>query len=157
MTLERWLSAFVLAFCLAYGYTAFWVMDATLPPFARFSPVWPSSFPKVLAVLGAILAFMQLFHKAQPLAELKRSELPHYAWRQAGLTILAMVAYALLLSTLGFVVATTGFLVATAAILGERTWHHLIPIALIAAGGIWYLVDPVLGIYMRPWPSFIGG
>ncbi len=34
--------------------------------------------------------------------------------------------------------------------------HILIPVVLIAAVGIWYLVQQVLGIYLRPWPFFLG-
>ena len=40
--------------------------------------------------------------------------------------------------------------------LGERKLHILIPIAMIAAGVVWYLVQGVLGIYLRPLPLFLG-
>ncbi|WP_369600371.1 tripartite tricarboxylate transporter TctB family protein [Hahella sp. SMD15-11] len=157
MTLERWLSLFVLAFCLTYGYAAWFVLDAAMPPFARFSPVWPSSFPKVLAILGLILAILQLFHAPQPLAEIRRSKLATYRWLEVGLTLIAMVLYALLLAPLGFILSTVLFLIGVAALLGERRWLLLVSVALLSAGGIWYLVDPVLGIYMRPWPALSGG
>jgi putative tricarboxylic transport membrane protein len=29
----------------------------------------------------------------------------------------------------------------------------LIPVAVIAAGSMWYLVQEVLGIFLRPWPG----
>jgi putative tricarboxylic transport membrane protein len=32
----------------------------------------------------------------------------------------------------------------------------MIPVALIATVGIWYLVQEVLGIFLRPWPFFLG-
>jgi putative tricarboxylic transport membrane protein len=67
-----------------------------------------------------------------------------------------MVAYALLLRPLGFLGSTVGFLVIGSMILGERRLHILIPVALIASGGIWYLVQEVLGIFLRPWPFFLG-
>ena len=41
-------------------------------------------------------------------------------------------------------------------VLGERRFHILIPVALIAAGFIWWLVQEVLGIFLRPWPFFMG-
>ena len=31
-----------------------------------------------------------------------------------------------------------------------------VPVAAIASYGIWYLVDSVLGIYMTPYPAFLG-
>ena len=31
----------------------------------------------------------------------------------------------------------------------------MIPVALIGAGAIWLLVDEVLGIFLRPFPSFL--
>jgi putative tricarboxylic transport membrane protein len=39
-------------------------------------------------------------------------------------------------------------------ILGERKLYILIPVAAIATGSIWYLVQEVLGIFLRPLPSF---
>ncbi len=71
--------------------------------------------------------------------------------------LLMMVAYAQLLRTAGFVLSTTGFLVLGAALLGERKFHILIPVALLATGIVWYLVQEVLGIYMRPLPGIFGG
>jgi putative tricarboxylic transport membrane protein len=57
----------------------------------------------------------------------------------------------------GFIVSTSAFLILGAAILGERGWRYLLPIALIATLVVWYLVQQVLGIYMRPLPGFWGG
>jgi putative tricarboxylic transport membrane protein len=70
--------------------------------------------------------------------------------------IILMIAYAFCLRPLGFIGSTTAFLVLSSILLGERKYHILIPIAAISTGGIWYLVQNVLGIFMRPWPAFIG-
>lgn len=51
MALDRWVSFIILCAALAYGYAAFFTMDASLPPFMQRNPIWPSTFPKVLAVL----------------------------------------------------------------------------------------------------------
>jgi putative tricarboxylic transport membrane protein len=32
----------------------------------------------------------------------------------------------------------------------------MIPVSLIAAGFVWYLVQQVLGIFLRPLPFFLG-
>ncbi|MEN0000343.1 MAG: tripartite tricarboxylate transporter TctB family protein, partial [Pseudomonadota bacterium] len=55
-----------------------------------------------------------------------------------------------------FLLSTVGFLTLGAVILGERKFHYLIPIALVAAGVVWYLVEGVLGIFLRPLPFFMG-
>ena len=65
-----------------------------------------------------------------------------------------MVAYALLLRPIGFVTATTLFLFLGAVTLGERRYVVLVPVAVLAAFLIWYLVQEVLGIFLRPWPWF---
>ncbi|MHA7879015.1 MAG: tripartite tricarboxylate transporter TctB family protein [Saccharospirillum sp.] len=159
MTLERWLSLAFLIFCLLYGYAAFISIDAALPPFAKFSPVWPSSFPKILAVLGMILALGQLtvWHRTNPAGDIDRRNLGQYHWKITAAILALMVAYALLLRTLGFVLATVLFLVISAWVLGERRWLRLLCIAAVSSIAIWYLVDPVLGIFLRPWPLFMNG
>jgi hypothetical protein len=49
---SRWFSS---RFAAVYGYLAFFTMDQLLPPFMQRNPVWPSTFPKVLSVLGIIV------------------------------------------------------------------------------------------------------
>ncbi|MDB9945677.1 tripartite tricarboxylate transporter TctB family protein, partial [Ascidiaceihabitans sp.] len=67
-----------------------------------------------------------------------------------------MVAYALCLRPVGFLGSTMFFLIAGSVVLGERRWFIMIPVAAFASGGIWYLVQEVLGIFLRPWPFFLG-
>ncbi len=162
MALDRWIALVILLICLAYGYAAFFTMDAQLPPFMRNTPVWPSSFPKVLAVIGTALALVILLGLESPGAEPKAGDIDYrrlgdYHIGQAGALLALMVAYALLLRPAGFLIATTGFLVGGALVLGERKWHVMIPVSLLAAGSIWYLVQEVLGIFLRPLPGFLGG
>ncbi len=68
-----------------------------------------------------------------------------------------MVVFALLLRPLGFFVSTFSFLVIGAMVLGERKLFLLSIVSVIGSGGIWYLVQEVLGIYLRPWPWFLSG
>ena len=75
---------------------------------------------------------------------------------QAIALLLLMVAYALLLRPAGFLLATVGFLTIGAVILGERKFYILIPVAAVATGIVWYLVQVVLGIFLRPFPFFMG-
>ncbi len=159
MALDRWIALILLGVCLAYGYAAWFTMDANLAPFMRRNPIWPSTFPKVLSILGIISTSIVLlgFEKSEakePDVDYRR--LGEYHVGQALMLLALMVIYAICLRPLGFLFSTSAFLILGAYTLGERKWHVMLPIALIAALGVWYLVQQVLGIYMRPLPGFIG-
>lgn len=161
MALDRWIALIILIICLAYGYTAFFTMDAGLPPFMQRNPVWPSTFPKVLAVMAVVTSLVILLGLEKPAGEPKPLDINYrrlgdYKTGQALALLALMVAYALLLRPAGFLVSTVGFLVIGSTILGERRFHIMIPVAVLAAGVIWYLVQVVLGIFLRPWPFFLG-
>ena len=66
-----------------------------------------------------------------------------------------MILYALLLRPIGFLAATSLFIAGSSIVLGERKFHVLIPIAVVTAVAIWYLVQETLGIFLRPWPAFL--
>lgn len=160
MALDRWIALILLGVCLIYGYTAWFTMDAGLAPFMKRNPIWPSTFPKVLSVLGIVACLIILLgvEKSEPKeAEIDYRRLTDYHLGQALLLLGLMVAYALCLRPLGFIGSTSAFLILGSFILGERKWHFMIPVALIATLSVWYLVQEVLGIYMRPLPGFIGG
>ena len=161
MALDRWIALVLLGICLAYGYAAWFTMDDNLAPFMRRNPIWPSTFPKILSVLGIIAAsviLLGLEKSEDPKeAEIDYRRLGEYKTGQTVLLLMLMVAYALCLRPVGFLLSTTVFLIAGSFILGERKWHVMIPVAVIATASVWYLVQEVLGIYMRPLPGFIGG
>lgn len=161
LALDRWIALILLLICLAYGYAAFFTMDAGLPPFMKFNPVWPSTFPKVLAVLGALIALTILLnveksaHTAE-VAEINYAKLTEYKLGQALLLLGLMVAYAFALRPVGFLLSTSLFLILGSAILGERRWIIMIAVAATATGVVWWLVDEVLGIFLRPLPYAFG-
>ena len=159
MSLDRSLALLFLLVSAVYSYTAFFLMDASLPPFAKLSPVWPSSFPKIIGVISIFLSFILLFAKPPENGEAESDAqiVAHYQWLPAITLLVMMVAYALLLRPIGFIASTILFLVCGAMILGERKMVLLTIVSLICAFGIWYLVQEVLGIYLRPWPWFISG
>lgn len=163
MALDRWIALVILLICLAYGYAAYFTMDGSLPPIMQRSPIWPSTFPKVLSV-GAILLSLAIvvgIEKAPPKAEnagdINLSRLGEYKVGQAALLLGLMVAYALLLRPLGFLASTFLFLFIGSFILGERRFVMMAIVGLLAAGSVWYLVDAVLGIFLRPLPIFMSG
>lgn len=160
MALDRWIALVLLGICLTYGYAAWFTMDGSLPPFMQRNPIWPSTFPKVLSVLGIIASAIILlgFEKSEiKEADIDYRRLGEYHLGQAIALLVLMVVYALCLRPIGFLLATSGFLILGSYILGERKWHIMLPVAFVATGSVWYLVQEVLGIYMRPLPGFFGG
>ena len=164
MALDRWIAFVILCVSLAYGYAAFFTMDHLLPPFMQRNPIWPSTFPKVLAILSVLTSLVILLglEKPDPSAEAKTPDIDYrrlteYKLGQALMLLGLMVAYALCLRPLGFLISTSAFLILGSFFLGERKWQIMVPVALIATGAVWYLVQEILGIYMRPLPGFLGG
>ncbi|MFD2741355.1 tripartite tricarboxylate transporter TctB family protein [Sulfitobacter aestuarii] len=159
MTLDRAIALFILLLCLLYGYSAWFIMDAQIAPFMARNPVWPSSFPKILAIGGVFFALLVLIapHRPQQDPDLELSRLLEYNYGQALGLLALMTAYALLLLPLGFLISTFLFLMLGSLILGERRWIAMILASGIASLGIWYLVQEVLGIFLRPLPAALAG
>lgn len=162
MALDRWIALIFVTMCCIYGYAAFFTMDQLLPPFMQRNPVWPSTFPKVLAVAGVIVGMVVVLGlekedktKEPSATDINYRRLQDYNTGQAIGLLLLMVVYALALRPVGFIAATTLFLVAGSFILGERKFHIMIPVAGLATFIVWYLVQEVLGIFLRPWPFFL--
>ncbi|MEM7469717.1 MAG: tripartite tricarboxylate transporter TctB family protein [Pseudomonadota bacterium] len=155
MALDRWIALALLGVCLAYGYAAWFTMDGSMPPIMRRLAVWPSSFPKVLSIIGIVLCLLVLSgvekSEIKP-ADVDYRKLHEYHLGQALLLLGLMVAYALLLRPAGFLLSTMGFLIGGSVILGERRWVIMLIVAGLATVGIWYLVQEVLGIFLRPLP-----
>lgn len=161
MTLERWIALILLAICLVYGYTAFFSMDAALPPFMQRNPVWPSTFPKVLSVLGVFSALMVILNVEKNTwtpgeGDINYRQLFEYKIGQTVALLVLMAVYALTLRPAGFIASTVLFLILGAAVLGERNFKVLTPIAITTALIVWWLVQQVLGIFLRPFPFFLG-
>ena len=159
MALDRWVALVVLGICLIYGYTAWFMMDGALPPIMKRLAVWPSSFPKVLSISGIILTSIVLLgveKGEEKVGDIDYRRLHEYKLGQALVLLGLMVAYAILLRPAGFLLATSGFLIGGSMILGERRWFVMIVVSTISTFGIWYLVQEVLGIFLRPLPYFMG-
>jgi putative tricarboxylic transport membrane protein len=159
MALDRWVAVVLLGICLVYGYTAWFTMDGALPPIMKRLAVWPSSFPKVLSIAGIILSLIVVLgiEKGElKVGDIDYRRLHEYKLGQALALLGLMVAYAILLRPAGFLLATSGFLIGGSVILGERRWSVMIVVSSIATFGIWYLVQEVLGIFLRPMPFFMG-
>ncbi|MFT4726552.1 MAG: putative tricarboxylic transport membrane protein [Granulosicoccus sp.] len=160
MALDRWIALILLGICLIYGYTAWFTMDAGLAPFMQRNPIWPSTFPKILSLMGIVASTIILLgiEKGESaIGEIDYRRLGDYYLGQAVLLLGLMVAYALCLRPVGFLISTASFLILGSFILGERKWHVMLPMAAFATLVVWYLVQEVLGIYLRPLPGILGG
>jgi len=158
MALDRWIALILLGICLVYGYTAWFTMDDALAPFMRRNPIWPSTFPKVLSILGIVastIILLGLEKGEQTIGDIDYRRLTEYKLGQAIALLGLMIAYALCLRPLGFLISTSAFLIIGSALLGERKWHVMIPVSATATLLVWYLVQEVLGIYLRPFPAFL--
>jgi putative tricarboxylic transport membrane protein len=159
MRLDRWIAVAILLFSLVYGYAAF---NYPLLPFERNMAFLPNTLPLALSALGVVVSLILIIaqpsakDKEDQLGEIDFSRLRDYKIGQTLGLIAGMVAYAVLLRPIGFLAATALFLAGTGWVLGERKLHVMVPIACIASFVVWYLVQELLGIFLRPWPAFVG-
>ncbi len=159
MALDKWIAVFFLLVCLIYGYASF---TYPLLPFERNMAFLPNTMPMVLSVAGVVLSLVILLMpsakadaEGDALGSLDAAKLRTYQFRPALALIAAMIVYALALRPVGFLAATTLFLVGTGWILGERKLHIMVPVALCGAGAVWFLVQEMLGIFLRPLPGWL--
>ena len=159
MALDRWIALVIGLVFVIYGHTAFFGMDDLLPPILKRNPIWPSTFPKILSVVGVLAAVAVAVNieksSKQVGDDMDISKWRHYKLFDAALLIAGMIIYALTLRSLGFLTSTFLFLSLGGILLGERRFILLAVVSAAASYGIWYLVDSVLGIYMTPYPAFM--
>ena len=156
MALDKWIAVIFLTVAVAYGYSAY---TYPLLPFELNMVFLPNTMPMALSVIAIILSLIVILSPKPAAAEgsdeIDLSKLRDYKLGQAFMLIAAMVIYALALRPIGFLTGTVVFLVATGWILGERRLHIMIPVALLGAGVVWFLVQQALGIFLRPLPWFL--
>ena len=148
--LDRLIALCLLVFSLVYAWLA---LDYELLPFERNMPFKPNTMPLGLAVAGIVLSCaVLLMPRHRDSVVIDTPSVPYDRIRPVILVAL-MIIYALSLRPLGFVGSTTVFLALSATVLGERKFYVLVPVAMISAFAIWYLVHEQLGIFLNPWPT----
>lgn len=159
MALDKSIAVVFLVIALLYGYTAY---TYPLLPFELYMVFLPNTMPMVLSSLGVLFSLIVILTPGkiadgdgEAPVDADIPSLRTTMARQALGLIAAMVLYALALRPVGFMAATTLFLFGTGWILGERKLHVMILCALLGAGVIWYLVQEVLGVFLRPLPWFM--
>ena len=159
ISINRWIALGMLAFSSCYGYLA---LTYRILPFEQFLAMKPNTLPIGLALAGMICsAFLLVMPDSSSSSEGKKVigsdqkylESPeNYEWGKGiGLLILAII-YAICLRQAGFLIATSFFLCIGGLMLGERKVWILFMISCLASFLVWFLVNEVLSIFMRPWP-----
>ena len=158
LTKDRIGGLFFLAVSIAYGALAF---DIRQMPFGAAEVFTPRTMPFGLALLGIAISTAIIL---KPAPGDKAAPLPwaSFAWHRVALLALDMIAYAFLITRVGFMASTTLFLIVGYLILGERRPWMLLVASLPVAIVFWLLLDKLLGIYLGPFlgqwgPDFSGG
>jgi|TARA_B110000211_G_C13828301_1_gene442390 putative tricarboxylic transport membrane protein len=163
LDLNRAVALALLAFSSGYAYLAF---TYHLLPFEYFLPVRPNTLPLALAVGGIICSLALLIKQSTPENDIKGDGTvnradgeylknpQNYNWIQGIVLLVLATFYALGLRSLGFLFCTFAFLTLGGILLGERRYTLLISISFTASILVWYLVDHVLTIFLRPWPAW---
>ena len=161
LSINRWVALGLLAFSSGYGYLAF---TYRILPFERFLAMKPNTLPIGLAVAGMICSIaLLLMPEGQDSASAEEKtvlgsdhkylESPgDYEWGKGVALLVLAVVYALSLRQAGFLLSTSMFLIIGGIMLGERKYWILVPVSCFASFLVWYLVDEVLTIFMRPLP-----
>jgi len=138
------------------GLAGFVLAQSLKLPFGRVQTPQTGFFPTFLAVLLLIFSFLLLAQAFFAPAEKRRGQDPmtSEAWARVGLTLAAMVGFALVLERLGFLLTTFVLMVLLLRAVDSERWPKVIAIAVAAAGFAYALFGWLLGI---PLPAgFLG-
>jgi putative tricarboxylic transport membrane protein len=116
------------------------------------------NFPKILGILSILVSSTIILGLEKNKHNNNGTEIDYrrildYNLGPAIFLVIMMALYAITLRPLGFFISTITFLTVSGYILGERKVLILLFVAALASFIIWYLVEQVLGIYLRPFPS----
>ena len=112
--------------------------------------------PMAISVLGILISLVILLSRSDMDDDegegMSLKRLKYYKTGQAGAILAAMVIYALILRGVGFIPSTILFIFGSSWILGERKIVTMAIAAVLGTVPIWYLVQEVLSIYLKPLP-----
>jgi len=153
MKLDKVIALIFMVISIVYGYSAY---TFKLLPFELNMPFLPNTMPLAISVLGIIISLVILISRSDNDDDndegMSIKNLKHYKIGQAGAILVAMVIYALMLHSVGFILSTILFLFVSSWILGERKIITMAMTSVLGTVPIWYLVQEVLGIYLKPLP-----
>lgn len=153
MNLDKLIALVFMVISIIYGYSAY---NFQLLPFERSMPFLPNTMPMAISVLGVLISLIILISKSDMDDDdgsgMSLKNLKYYKTGQASGILISMVVYALILRNVGFIPSTILFLFISSWILGERKIFKMTIAAVLGTVPIWYLVQEVLGIYLKPLP-----
>ncbi len=100
-------------------------------------------------VMGAALTVLGAASAARAWRARSASAVP-IGNRKVLLCVVALTASALLLQPLGFLPTMALFLAVLFRALGPAPWWKAVTVAVVAAIGLWFLFDRVLGVLLPP-------
>ena len=111
------------------------------------------TLPVALAIAGILCALIQLAANTSASAEQDHnqrlsSEFVSGNWFQVSLLVCLMLIYSWFFDWLGFLLGGTLFLLAGFFALGERRFGLAVAVATGLAGGLWFLLSQVFGLYL---------
>jgi putative tricarboxylic transport membrane protein len=140
----------VLAFAIIGLGAALLVESLRIGQTRGYSPVGPSIFPLAVSIaliaLGAIFAARLLWRPDEAYAREVAAEEAATQWPTVGLLLAGMLAYALVLSPLGYPVATAVFFAFAARTLGSSALVRDVALGLAVGIVIWFGFTQILGV-----------
>lgn len=119
------------------------IVSASFPDPGQDADPGTAALPRIISVGLAVLAVL-LFIRAEPTLIAP----PREARFRSGAMVLATIAYALLLSPLGFVLATVAFMVAALYLMGVRKPIPLVAMPIALALLVYVLFTAALSVYL---------
>jgi len=114
-----------------------------IPPAAIGDPLGPRTFP---TILGIVMAACGAYLIARPEARMGPPALQRQFFRPVLTLSILLIAYALSIAWMGYLLATFLFLLASACIMGERSPIRAMVIALLFSVGMHLLFTRFLNI-----------
>jgi putative tricarboxylic transport membrane protein len=149
---------FFLVLSLFYGLMTFNIPLNVMAEKAFFTA---RTVPVTLAVFGIIISLLLLILPS-PDADGRNSIMKTFRgfnWKRAGLLLVLMILYGLIIKLAGFIISTILFLIVGFRILGERRVKILLLASIPFVIVFWFLLNKILGVYLEPGSLFffLGG
>jgi len=158
MKKDRIGALFFLVLSLFYGLMTF---SIPLNAMAKTAAFTARTVPLTLAVCGIIISLLILILPSSD-ADGKNTLIKTFRgfkWKRAGLLLVLMVVYGLIIKPAGFIISTILFLIVGFRILGEKRVKVLLLASIPFVVVFWFLLNKILGIYLEPGRLFffLGG
>ena len=158
MNKDRIGALFFLVLSLFYGLMTFKIPLNVMAKTASFTA---RTVPITLAVCGIIISLLILILPS-PDADGRNTIIKTFRgfkWKRAGLLLVLMIFYGLIIKLAGFIISTILFLIVGFRILGEKRVKILLLASIPFVVVYWFLLNKILVIYLEPGSLFffLGG